>query len=171
MSSTVPRQGYPIPSFSRLAILRWLIDTEADMPFRLRPHVTRFAPRRCGCGVHSSIYPDGFAAGSVAESHLHFPTTWVRHCQDFDNSSFDRFIDSSHHPPLWNRRDDYQFFMGLPLLHITQFQKVLHSELFHSLHQSLSAFLRFKISSRARLTAPFNINYAVAAVLAHLPFE
>ena len=35
-----------IPSFSRLAIVRWLIDPEADMHFRLRPHVTRSAPCR-----------------------------------------------------------------------------------------------------------------------------
>ena len=51
-----------IPSFARLAILGWLIDSEADMRFRLRPHVARSAPCRCGCGVHSSIYPDGFSA-------------------------------------------------------------------------------------------------------------
>lgn len=37
-----------IPSFARLAILHWLIDSEADMPFRLRPHVTLLAPCRCG---------------------------------------------------------------------------------------------------------------------------
>ena len=30
-----------IPSFSRLAILRWIIDSEPDVHFRLRPHFTR----------------------------------------------------------------------------------------------------------------------------------
>ena len=39
-------------------------------------------------------------------------------------------------------------------------QKVLHSVLFHSLHQSLSSKIAFP---PADLTAPFSINYAVAA--------
>ena len=104
-----------IPSFSRLAILRWLIDSEADMHFRLRPHVTRTAPCRCGCGELSSIYPDGFSGGSLAESHLDFPVTWVLLCDHIDPSPFDRFIDATFHPPLppqsapiWLSRDGTQ---------------------------------------------------------------
>lgn len=44
--------------------------------------------------------PGRFLCGSVAEAHLHFPSTWVFHCKELGSSSFDRFIDSSHHPPL-----------------------------------------------------------------------
>ena len=33
-----------IPPFSRLAILRWIIDSEPDVHFRLRPHFTRSSP-------------------------------------------------------------------------------------------------------------------------------
>ena len=49
-----------IPPFSRLAILRWIIDSEPDVHFRLRPHFTRSSPCRCGCGQFSSLFPFGF---------------------------------------------------------------------------------------------------------------
>ena len=55
-----------IPSFSRLGILRWSIDSEPDLHFRLRPHFTRQTACRCGCGILSSVYPEGFRAGAVA---------------------------------------------------------------------------------------------------------
>ena len=59
-----------IPSFSRLAILRWIIDSEPDVHFRLRPHFTRSSPCRCGCGKFSSLFPHGFHSGSVHHSPL-----------------------------------------------------------------------------------------------------
>jgi len=92
-----------IPSFSRVAILRWLIDSEPDVHFRLRPFFTRLSPCRCGCGVPSSLYPDGFVAGSVAAPHLYSVNPWALHCRTFPSSSFHRFIDASPHvhpPPL-----------------------------------------------------------------------
>ena len=57
-----------IPSFARLAIVRWYLDTEPDVHFRLRPHLTRRTPCRCGCGVLTSYYPEGLRAGAVAPS-------------------------------------------------------------------------------------------------------
>lgn len=91
-----------IPSFSRLAILRWLLDSEADMHFRLRPHVTRNAPCRCGCGELSSTYPNGFAYGSLAESHLHFPVFCVamKILLPWTVLLIQRFIHPSHRGPL-----------------------------------------------------------------------
>ena len=35
-----------IPPFARLAILRWSIDSEPDLHFRLRPHFTHFLSMR-----------------------------------------------------------------------------------------------------------------------------
>ena len=60
-----------IPSFTRLAIVRWSLDTEPDVHFRLRPYLTRRTPCRCGCGVLTSFYRNGFKAGAVAP--------WVAH--------------------------------------------------------------------------------------------
>ena len=50
-----------IPLFARLAILRWSVDSEPDLHFRLRPHFTRQTSCRCGCGRYSSLYPEVFA--------------------------------------------------------------------------------------------------------------
>lgn len=80
-----------VPSFARLAILRWLIDSEPDVHFRLRPHLTRSAPCRCGCGAISSVYPEGFGAGAVAISHLDNSTLWTIISRHFLPSKFDRF--------------------------------------------------------------------------------
>ena len=52
-----------IPPFARLAILRWSIDSEPDLHFRLRPHFTRRTSCRCGCGRYSSLYPGRFSRG------------------------------------------------------------------------------------------------------------
>ena len=59
-----------IPSFSPLAILRWSIDSEPDLHFRLRPHLSRSTQCRCGCGKHSSIYPFGIVAGAYHAFHF-----------------------------------------------------------------------------------------------------
>ena len=66
-----------IPAASRLAILRWAIDSDPDFHFRLRPHLTRHTPCRCGCGKLSSLYPEGLSRGSVCSSHLTAHLTWT----------------------------------------------------------------------------------------------
>ena len=88
-----------IPSFSRLAILRWTIDSEPDVHFRLRPHFTRSSPCRCGCGKLSSLFPFGFQSGSVHHSHFSFPLTWTLLACPSLLSSFPRFF-REQHPPL-----------------------------------------------------------------------
>ena len=65
-----------IPPASRLAILRWSIDSEPDVHFRLRRHISRPSPCRCGCGSISSLYPEGLQHGSISSHHLHLPHTW-----------------------------------------------------------------------------------------------
>ena len=68
-----------IPCHTRLAILRWIIDSEPDLHFRLRPHLSRSAPCICGCGRSSSIYPAVFLQGlstpptSTLTFFIHFP--------------------------------------------------------------------------------------------------
>lgn len=89
-----------IPSFSRLAILRWSIDSEPDLHFRLHPHFTRQTACRCGCGILSSVYPEGFRAGAVAPDHLLNSNLWTIISQTFLPSKFDRFSDRYPHPPL-----------------------------------------------------------------------
>ena len=89
-----------IPPFARLAILRWSIDSEPDLHFRLRPHFTRRTSCRCGCGKYSSLYPDGFRAGAVASDHLLNSNQWTIISKTFAASSFDRFCDRYPHPPL-----------------------------------------------------------------------
>ena len=66
-----------IPAASGLAILRWAIDSDPDFHFRLRPHLTRHTPCRCGCGKLSSLYPEGLSRGSVCSSHLTVHLTWT----------------------------------------------------------------------------------------------
>ena len=66
-----------IPPASRHAILRWAIDSDPDFHFRLRPHLTRHTPCRCGCGHLSSLYPEGLSRGSVSASHLSAHLTWT----------------------------------------------------------------------------------------------
>ena len=65
-----------IPPASRLAILRWSIDSEPDVHFRIRRHISRPSPCRCGCGSISSLYPEGLQHGSISSHHLHLPHTW-----------------------------------------------------------------------------------------------
>ena len=89
-----------IPPFARLAILRWSIDSEPDLHFRLRPHFTRRTSCRCGCGRYSSLYPEGFRAGAVATDHLLNSNQWTLISQTFASSRFDRFNDRYPHPPL-----------------------------------------------------------------------
>ena len=104
-----------IPSFSRLAILRWIIDSEPDVHFRLRPHFTRSSPCRCGCGQFSSLYPFGFQSGSVHHSHFSFPLTWTLLACPSLLAAFPRFFREQHpplppftSPPVWYTRQ------GLP---------------------------------------------------------
>ena len=89
-----------IPPFARLAILRWSIDSEPDLHFRLRPHFTRRTSCRCGCGRYSSLYFEGFRAGAVATDHLLNSNQWTLISQTFAPSRFDRFSDRYPHPPL-----------------------------------------------------------------------
>ena len=88
-----------IPSFSRLAILRWIIDSEPDVHFRLRPHFTRSSPCRCGCGKFSSLFPYGFHSGSVHHSHFSFSLTWTLLACPSLISAFPHFF-KQRHPPL-----------------------------------------------------------------------
>ena len=62
-----------IPSFTRLAIVRWYLDTEPDVHFRLRPYLTRRTPCRCGCGVLTSYSQRGCvqARSPLRISHLY----------------------------------------------------------------------------------------------------
>ncbi len=89
-----------IPSFTRLAIVRWYLDTEPDVHFRLRPYLTRRTPCRCGCGVLTSFYPDGLRAGAVAPSHLSPLYGWRIPSLPDTPTAFDRFFSSPPHPPL-----------------------------------------------------------------------
>ena len=88
-----------IPAFSRLAIIRWHLDTEPYVHFRLRPHPRRTLCR-CGCGIYSSFYPEGFRAGAVAPSHLESLYCWRILAFPDSSSAFDRFSASPPHPPL-----------------------------------------------------------------------
>ena len=51
-----------------------------------------------GCGILSSVYPEGFRAGAVAPDHLLNSNLWKIISQTFLPSKFDRF--SYPHPPL-----------------------------------------------------------------------
>ena len=100
-----------IPPFSRLAILRWIIDSELDVHFRLRPHFTRSSPCRCGCGKFSSLFPFGFQSGSVHHSHFAFPLTWTLLACPSLLSAFPHFFREQHpplppftSPPVWYTR-------------------------------------------------------------------
>ena len=77
MLHTTPLKIIPAAAASRLAILRWAIDSDPDFHFRLRPHLTRHTPCRCGCGRLSSLYPEGLSRGSVCSSHLIPHLTWT----------------------------------------------------------------------------------------------
>ena len=89
-----------IPSFARLAIVRWYLDTEPDVHFRLRPYLTRRTPCRCGCGVLTSYYPEGLRAGAVAPSHLSPLYTWRILSLPDTPVVFERFLSSPPHPSL-----------------------------------------------------------------------
>ena len=104
-----------IPPFSRLAILRWIIDSEPDVHFRLRPHFTRSSPCRCGCGKFSSLFPFGFQSGSVHHSHFYFPLTWTLLACPSLFSSFPNFFRDQHpplrsftSPPVWYTRHGHE---------------------------------------------------------------
>ena len=101
-----------IPSFSRLAILRWIIDSEPDVHFRIRPHFTRSSPCRCGCGKYSSLFPFGFHSGSVHHSHFSFSLTWTLLACPSLVSTFPHFFRQQHPPlpsftssPVWYTRN------------------------------------------------------------------
>ena len=88
-----------IPSFLRLAILRWMFDSEPDLHFRLRPHISRSAPCVCGCGEYSSIYPFGVLRGAYHSSHLSFDHLYTFHLStDLDGPT--DFLVGPRHPPL-----------------------------------------------------------------------
>ena len=100
-----------VPSFSRLAILRWHLDTEPDVHFRLRPYLTRRTLCRCGCGTYTSFYPEGLLAGAVAPSHLSPLYSWRILAPPTSPSPFERFLNSPPHPilpdtlhPTWTPR-------------------------------------------------------------------
>ena len=100
-----------VPSFSRLAILRWHLDTEPDVHFRLRPYLTRRTLCRCGCGIYTSFYPEGLLAGAVAPSHLSPLHSWRVLAPPTSSSPFERFLNSPPHPllpdalhPTWTPR-------------------------------------------------------------------
>ena len=88
-----------IPCHSRLAILRWLIDSEPDLHFRLRPYLSRSSPCVCGCGQLSSIYPYGLSRGAIHASHLHFDLLYTLAFSSLPDDSLSPQSNSSH-PPL-----------------------------------------------------------------------
>ena len=100
-----------IPCHTRLAIFRWIIDSEPDLHFRLRPHLSRSAPCICGCGHLSSIYPFGITAGAIHASHLRFDLLYTLSFSLLPDDSFPQPV-THHHPPLpgpalapqWTRR-------------------------------------------------------------------
>ena len=56
-------------------VVRWTIDSDPNAHFRLRPHLTRHTP--CRCGRLTSLYPEGISRGSVCSSHLTVNLTWT----------------------------------------------------------------------------------------------
>ena len=79
--------------------MRWSIDSEPDLHFRLRPHFTRRTSCRCGCAAIPR-YTRSFRAGAVATDHLLNSNQWTLISQTFAFSRFDRFSDRYRHPPL-----------------------------------------------------------------------
>ena len=88
-----------IPCHARLAIFRWLIDSEPDLHFRLRPFLSRSSLCICGCGQLSSIYPFGLSRGAIHSSHLHFDLLYTL---AFSSLPDDSLSPQPHvmHPPL-----------------------------------------------------------------------
>ena len=100
-----------VPSFLRLALLRWAIDSEPDLHFRLRPHLSRSAPCICGCGEYSSIYPFGISRGAYHSSHLSYDHLYTLHLTS-DSISPDSLVGPRHPPlppasnsPFWQKRN------------------------------------------------------------------
>ena len=89
-----------VPAASRLAILRWAIDSDPDSHFRLRPHLTRHAPCRCGCGRLTSLYPEGLPRGPVCSSHLNPNLTWTLFLPQHLPVPFSHLISPPLHLPL-----------------------------------------------------------------------
>ena len=86
-----------VPSFLRLALLRWAIDS--DLHFRLRLHLSRSAPCVCGCGEYSSIYPFGISRGAYHSSQLSYDHLYTLHlASDLDEPT--DFLVGPRHPPL-----------------------------------------------------------------------
>ena len=100
-----------IPCHARLAIFRWLIDSEPDLHFRLRPFLSRSSPCICGCGLLSSIYPFGLPRGAFHSSHLHFDLLYTLAFSSLPDDSLSPQPTFMHpplpppsHPPLWTLR-------------------------------------------------------------------
>ena len=100
-----------IPCHARLAIFRWLIDSEPDLHFRLRPFLSRSSPCICGCGLLSSIYPFGLPRGAFHSSHLHFDLLYTLAFSSLPDDSLSPQPTFNHpplpppsHPPLWTLR-------------------------------------------------------------------
>ena len=88
-----------IPCHARLAIFRWLIDSEPDLHFRLRPFLSRSSPCICGCGLLSSIYPFGLRRGAFHSSHLHFDLLYTLAFSSLPDDSLSP-LPTFMHPPL-----------------------------------------------------------------------
>ena len=100
-----------IPCHARLAIFRWLIDSEPDLHFRLRPFLSRSSPCICGCGLLSSIYPFGLPRGAFHSSHLHFDLLYTLAFSSLPDDSLSPQPTFMHpplpppsHPPQWTLR-------------------------------------------------------------------
>ena len=88
-----------IPCHARLAIFRWLIDSEPDLHFRLRPFLSRSSLCICGCGLLSSIYPFGLSRGAIHSSHLHFDLLYTLAFSSLPDDSLSPQPNVMH-PPL-----------------------------------------------------------------------
>ena len=101
-----------IPSFLRLAILRWVIDSEPDLHFRLRPYLSRSAPCLCGCGLYSSLYPFGILRGAYHSSHPTYDLLYTLHLSQDQDDPLATMSVKRHpplppavHPPKWQKLD------------------------------------------------------------------
>ena len=89
-----------------------IIDSEPDLHFRLRPHLSRSAPCICGCGEYSSIYPFSISQGAYHSSHLVYDYLYTLHLPPDIDDSNDFLVGPSHpplppapHSPLWQKRN------------------------------------------------------------------
>ena len=110
-----------IPCHARLAILRWLIDSEPDLHFRLRPFLSRSPLCICGCGLLSSIYPFGLSRGAIHSSHLHFDLLYTLAFSSLPDDSLSPQPNVMHPPlpppslpPQWTLRTSESHWCSLP---------------------------------------------------------